>query len=169
MKILALIPARMGSRRFPGKPMAELLGRPMIEHVYRRVAKNSAVTLTAVATCDEEIAAHIRSIAGVAVMTGRQHERASDRCAEALEVLEREQQSRYDVVVMIQGDEPMTHPEMISEALEPMRRDPAVQVVNLLGTIGSKEEFEDRNCIKVVRSEERRVGKECRSRWSPYH
>jgi len=150
MKTLALIPARMGSSRFPGKPMAELLGRPMIEHVYRRVAKNPAVTLTAVATCDEEIAAHIRSIAGVAVMTGRQHERASDRCAEALEVLEREQQSRYDVVVMIQGDEPMTHPEMISEALEPMRRDPAVQVVNLLGTIGSKEEFEDRNCIKVV-------------------
>src|SRR5256886_13438967 len=64
MKILALIPARMRSSRFPGKPMAELIGRPMIEHVYRRVAKNSAVTLTAVATCDEEIAAHIRRIGG---------------------------------------------------------------------------------------------------------
>lgn len=150
MKILALIPARMGSSRFPGKPMARLLGVPMIEHVYRRVAINSALTATVVATCDEEIAAHMRSIGGRVAMTGSHHERASDRCAEALEVIEREDGLRFDIVVMVQGDEPLVHPEMISESVEPMLRDPSIQITNLLGQISGDEEFEDRNCIKVV-------------------
>ncbi len=150
MKILALIPARMGSSRFPGKPMAKILGMPMIGHVYQQVLKNTLTTLTAVATCDEEIAAYIESIGGCAVMTGNHHERASDRCAEALEILERENKTSYDIVVMVQGDEPMTHPDMISEAVQPMLDDPSIRVTNLLGKIKTNEEFEDLNCIKVV-------------------
>jgi 3-deoxy-manno-octulosonate cytidylyltransferase (CMP-KDO synthetase) len=150
VNIVALIPARMGSSRFPGKPMATLLGKPMIGHVYERVAKNPLLTVTAVATCDREIADYIRSIGGRAIMTGSHHERASDRCAEALEVLEREDGVTFDIVVMVQGDEPMTHPDMISEAVNPMLADPKLQIVNLLGKIESVVEFEDRNCIKVV-------------------
>ena len=150
MNILALIPARMGSSRFPGKPMACLLGKPMIGHVYERVSQNSLLTETVVATCDREIADYISSIAGRAVMTGRDHERASDRCAEALTIVEREDSVTYDIVVMVQGDEPMTHPDMISDAVNPMLEDPTIQIVNLLGTIKSTSEFEDRNCIKVV-------------------
>ncbi len=150
MKILALIPARMGSSRFPGKPMAQILGKPMIGHVYERVARSPLVTLTAVATCDDEIRDYITSIGGVAVMTGSHHERASDRCAEALLKLEQANNVRYDVVVMVQGDEPMTHPDMIAEAVQPLRDDPQVQIVNLLGQIHDTAEFEDRNCIKVV-------------------
>jgi 3-deoxy-manno-octulosonate cytidylyltransferase (CMP-KDO synthetase) len=150
MKILALIPARMGSSRFPGKPMAPILGKPMIGHVYERVAKSPLLDVTAVATCDQEIFDYIESIGGVAVMTGDQHERASDRCAEALNKLEQANNTRYDVVVMVQGDEPMTHPDMIAEAVQPLLDDPAVQVVNLLGEISDVAEFEDRNCIKVV-------------------
>src|SRR4051812_11248862 len=100
LKILALIPARMGSSRFPGKPMAKLAGVPMIGHVYRRVALNPDITLTAVATCDEEIADYVKSIGGRVVMTGSHHERASDRCAEALKTLEKEDDVTYDVVVM---------------------------------------------------------------------
>ena len=150
MNILALIPARMGSSRFPGKPMAKLLGKPMIGHVYERVSQNSLLTGVVVATCDNEIADYIESIGGRAVLTGSHHERASDRCAEALEVVEREDGVTYDIVVMVQGDEPMTHPEMISEAVTPMLVDPALQIVNLLGEIVSTAEFEDRNCIKVV-------------------
>jgi 3-deoxy-manno-octulosonate cytidylyltransferase (CMP-KDO synthetase) len=150
MKILALIPARMGSSRFPGKPMAPLLGKPMLGHVYERVSKNPLLTLTAVATCDREIADYVTSIGGCAVMTGSQHERASDRCAEALQKLETENGVRYDIVVMVQGDEPMTHPDMITEAVTPMLEDPSLQIVNLLGKIESVAEFEDRNCIKVV-------------------
>jgi 3-deoxy-manno-octulosonate cytidylyltransferase (CMP-KDO synthetase) len=150
MKIVAMIPARMGSSRFPGKPMAPLLGKPMIGHVYERVARNPLLSLTAVATCDREIADYITSIGGRAVMTGDHHERASDRCAEGLQILEAEDKVRYDIVVMVQGDEPMTHPDMISEAVDPMLQDPTLQIVNLLGKIESLAEFEDRNCIKVV-------------------
>lgn len=150
MNVLALIPARMGSSRFPGKPMAKILGKPMIGHVYERVAKSPMLALTAVATCDKEIFDYIESIGGVAVMTGDQHERASDRCAEALLKLEERYRTKYDIVVMVQGDEPMTHPDMIGEAVKPLVDHPDVKVVNLLGRIKDTAEFEDRNCIKVV-------------------
>lgn len=150
MNILALIPARMGSSRFPGKPMAKILGKPMIGHVYERVSKSPALAMTAVATCDEEIVNFIESIGGVAVMTADTHERASDRCAEALLKLEASTNMRFDIVVMVQGDEPMTHPDMISEATNPMKLDASIKVVNLVAEIQSDEEFEDRNCIKVV-------------------
>jgi len=150
MKILALIPARMGSSRFPGKPMAAIMGKPMIEHVFERVARSPLLTMTAVATCDQEIFDHIESIGGKAVMTENTYERASDRCSEALLKLEAENNTRYDIVVMVQGDEPMTHPNMIAEAVQPMLDDADIQVVNLLGEISNTTEFEDRNCIKVV-------------------
>ena len=150
MKVLALIPARMGSSRFPGKPMAPILGKPMIGHVHDRIVNCPVVDVTAVATCDDEIYEYITSIGGKAVMTSSSHERASDRCAEALGYLESELEYKFDVVVMVQGDEPMTHPDMIVEALGPMERNSEVVVVNLFGEIGSVVEFEDRNCIKVV-------------------
>jgi 3-deoxy-manno-octulosonate cytidylyltransferase (CMP-KDO synthetase) len=150
LKILALIPARMGSSRFPGKPMAALLGKPMIGHVVERVRQCSLVTKTAVATCDPVIQDYVSSIGAKAVMTSAEHERASDRCAEALLKIEQEEKYRFDLVVMVQGDEPMVHPDMIREALEPMIADPDILVVNLLGEIQNQEEFEDRNCIKVV-------------------
>jgi len=150
MNILALIPARMGSSRFPGKPMAEILGMPMIGHVYNNVSKANAVTMTAVATCDEVIYEYIESIGGNAVMTKNTYERASDRCAEALTKIEKSTGIVFDIVVMVQGDEPMTHPDMIDEAIKPMLADSSIMVTNLLGRIDSLEEFHDRNCIKVV-------------------
>jgi len=154
MNILALIPARMNSSRFPGKPMAQILGKPMIGHVYERVVQSDVLTKTAVATCDKEIADYINSIGGNSVMTGNHHERASDRCAEALSYLEEQDGIKYDIIVMVQGDEPMTHPDMITEAVKPMLENPDILIVNLLGDIESVEEFEDRNCIKVVCDQE---------------
>ena len=140
----------MGSSRFPGKPMAPILGSPMVEHVYRNVSNAEFLTTTAVATCDTEIFNHITSLGGVAVMTSEKHERASDRCAEALLKLEALNKFQYDLVVMVQGDEPMTQPEMLAEAVQPFYEDSSVQVTNLLGEIKDDIEFEDRNCIKVV-------------------
>ena len=148
--ILALIPARMGSSRFPGKPMAELIGKPMIGHVYDNVKKNELIKELAVATCDYEIYNYIESIGGRAVMTSNKHERASDRCAEALLTIEKIDNIIYDIIVMVQGDEPMVHENMITQAVQPMLDDQNVIVTNLLGKIVRKEEFEDRNCIKVV-------------------
>jgi len=149
-KIIALIPARMGSSRFPGKPMAKISNKPMIGHVYENVKKNSLLLEVAVATCDEEIYNYIKSIDGRSIMTSDKHERASDRCAEALLIIEKEDNIKYDIVVMVQGDEPMIDSEMITEALQPMLNDPKILITNLLGEIESAEEFEDPNCIKVV-------------------
>ena len=150
MKVLAIIPARMGSSRFPGKPLAKILGRPMIEHVYENVSKCDLLSKTIVATCDKEIADFIDSIGGKSVMTSDKHERASDRCAEALLSIEQNDGVKYDIIVMVQGDEPMTHPDMISEAITPMINNSEIIVTNLMGEIKSDDEFEDRNCIKVV-------------------
>ena len=104
----------------------------------------------AVATCDKEIFDYITSIGGKAVMTSDSHERASDRCAEALLVLESKIKENYDIVVMVQGDEPMVHHDMISEALKPMIENSNILITNLLGKIISENEFKDQNCIKVV-------------------
>ena len=149
-KILAIIPARMGSRRFPGKPMAKILNKPMVGHVYQNVKKNELVADVALATCDSEIADYIKSIGGRAIMTSDKHVRASDRCAEALLIIEKEDKTKFDIVVMVQGDEPMIHPDMITEAVQPMINDSSIFITNLLGKIESNGEFEDPNCIKVV-------------------
>jgi 3-deoxy-manno-octulosonate cytidylyltransferase (CMP-KDO synthetase) len=150
MNILTIIPARMGSSRFPGKPMSLILNKPMIGHVYEKAMLSKISRTVAVATCDKVIYDYIISIGGSAVMTAECHERASDRCAEALLKLEKANKVKYDIVVMVQGDEPMTHPNMIEEAVRPMMNDSSIQVTNLLGKINTLEEFEDRNCIKVV-------------------
>ena len=150
MNVIALIPARMGSSRFPGKPLASILGMPMIGHVYSNVSKCTLLTSAVVATCDEEIYKYIKSIGGEAIMTKNTHERASDRCAEALLKLEEINNLKYDIAVMVQGDEPMVNAEMLSEAITPMMSDKTIEVANLLGDIKSLDEFRDKNCIKVV-------------------
>lgn len=150
MKVITIIPARMGSSRFPGKPMAVLCGKPMIGHVYDRVALNPLVTKTVVATPDVEIANYIESIGGVAILTSDTHERASDRCAEALIKAEKIAGYKFDIVIMVQGDEPLTNADMLTEAVQPMMKDMAIDVINLMGKIESEAEFKDRNCIKVV-------------------
>ena len=150
MSVVAIIPARMGSSRFPGKPMAQILGKPMIGHVYERVSKCSLLDMVVVATCDQEIFDYIDSIGGLAVMTSDSHERASDRCAEALLRLESQSEEKFDVVVMVQGDEPMTTHTMVEEAVQPLIDDPSLKIANLRAEIKDQREFEDRNCIKVV-------------------
>ena len=150
MRVVAVIPARMASSRFPGKPMALIHGMPMIGHCYCRVRLCDALSDTYVATCDKEIFDYIESIGGKAVMTADTHERASDRAAEAMIQIEEAKGEKTDILVMVQGDEPMDTPEMITEALAPMMYDEAVQVVNLMRRIDSETEFEDPNNVKVV-------------------
>jgi 3-deoxy-manno-octulosonate cytidylyltransferase (CMP-KDO synthetase) len=150
MNIVAIIPARMGSSRFPGKPMAKICGTPMVGHVYLRAAMAKNLSGTYVATCDQEIYDYVTSIGGKAVMTSDRHERASDRTAEALLKIEQATGSRVDIVVMVQGDEPMVVPQMIDEAVAPFLKDPKIQVVNLTAPIRDEADFEDPNEVKVV-------------------
>ena len=144
MKTTAIIPARMGSSRFPGKPLAMILNKPMIEHVYKRTAMCKALDSVYIATCDQEVIDATESFGGKAIMTSDAHERASDRTAEAVSSLD------VDVVVMVQGDEPMLNPLMIAEALMPFEIEPEIPCVNLTKRIDNQDEFTSPSTIKVV-------------------
>ena len=149
MNSVAIIPARMGSSRFPGKPMKMICDIPMIGHCYLRTKMSPSLSSTYVATCDQVIYDYITSIGGDAIMTSPDHERASDRTAEAVSYIESNTGKDIDVVVMVQGDEPMILPEMIDESIAPFS-DPSIEVVNLMAKIGTVEEFNDPNEVKVV-------------------
>jgi 3-deoxy-manno-octulosonate cytidylyltransferase (CMP-KDO synthetase) len=134
----------MGSSRFPGKPLAMICGKPMIEHVYKRSALCQALTTLAVATPDEEIARAVQGFGGEVLMTSVAHQRATDRVAEAART------TGGDVVIVIQGDEPVVHPEMIQIAVKPVVEDACILCSNVVQRINSIEEFENRNTIKVT-------------------
>ncbi len=144
LKIVAIIPARMGSSRFPGKPLANILGLPMIEHVRRRVEMCEILDSTYVATCDDEIVETVENYGGKAIMTSSSHQRASERVAEASLNIE------ADIFVLVQGDEPMILPEMIYRAVKPMIKDHSIGCVNLTRSIDTNESWHDPNTIKVV-------------------
>lgn len=148
--IIAIIPARMGSSRFPGKPLALILGVPMVGHVFYRSKKSSVLNEVYIATCDEEIGRYADSVGAKWIMTKNTHERASDRAAEAMLKIEESTGKKVDVVVMIQGDEPMIVPEMINLAVQPLLEDEQIGVSNLMAPIRSLEEHNDPNCAKVV-------------------
>ncbi len=150
MNVVAIIPARMGSSRFPGKPMAPIEGIPMIGHVYLRTAMASSLSECWVATCDEEIKTYIESIGGKAVMTANTHERCSDRCAEAMLKIETQTGKKIDIVVMVQGDEPLVTPAMIDCATQALQAAPECGVACLMGPIDTLENLRDPNTIKVV-------------------
>jgi len=148
MRAIAVIPARLGATRFPGKPLAPILGMPMVGHCYFRTRMCSELAATYVATCDDAIAEYVRSIGGRVVMTSATHTRAAMRTAEAMLLVEREI-GAVDGVVMVQGDEPLMVPEMISATLRNLA-EPQVQIVNIMSRLRTAEEFLDRNNVKVV-------------------
>ena len=150
MNIIAIIPARMDSSRYPGKPLALIHGVPMIGHVALRTAMCETLTGTYVATCDDVIREYVESTGLPAVMTGDHHVRCTTRTAEAMLKIEEMTGEKADIVVMVQGDEPMVTPGMIETSIRPMLTDSSVKVVNLMADILSLEEFEDPNEVKVV-------------------
>lgn len=150
MKIIGIIPARLASSRLPQKPLADILGMPMIGHVYHRSKLCTTLDEVYVATCDKEIYDYINSIGGKAVMTSDKHERASDRTAEALLKIELDTNSKIDIVVMIQGDEPMVTPEMINDSIVPLLNDKSIKITNLMAEMNSIQEHEDPAEVKVV-------------------
>ncbi len=147
---IGIIPARMASTRFPGKPLAKICGIPMIGHVYFRSKLCKDLDEVYVATCDKEIFDYVISIKGKAIMTSSKHQRASDRAAEAMLKAEKGLGKKVKIAVMIQGDEPMLEPEMITRSIRPILEDKGIQVVNLMATLKSKEEQDDPHEIKVV-------------------
>jgi len=144
MKITAIIPARYASTRFPGKALADIGGKPMIQHVYEQTCKASLVSRVIVATDDTRIADAISLIGGEAVMTSTSHETGTDRLAEVAGRLD------TDIVVNVQGDEPLISPEMIDQAIEPFLSDPTLKMGTLKTRIKSLHDFLSQNVVKVV-------------------
>lgn len=155
INVLAVIPARMGSSRFPGKPLKKILNKAMIEWVYRGVADSELVQECVIATCDREIFDTAEGFGAQAYMTSSDHERASDRVAEAVNQYEKEFGARVDVVLLVQGDEPMVNSEMVDQVLAPFVTQPREchpPVANLFGPFLSDAEMWSKNSIKVLRN-----------------
>lgn len=150
MNILGIIPARMAATRFPNKPMVSILGLPMVGHVYFRSKMCGLLNDVYVATCDQEIIDYTLRSGGKAVMTANTHERASDRSAEALLTIEKELQTRFDIIVMIQGDEPLVMPEMIASVAQALIDDPLGEVANLMQELSEVKDCDNPNNVKVV-------------------
>lgn len=147
--VVAVVPGRMASSRFPGKPLAKICGIPMIGHCYFRTAMAKTLAETWIATCDREIYDYARSVGAKAVMTKDTHERACDRAAEAMLNIERETGRRVDVLCMVQGDEPLLRPEMVDEAVTRLLQTGS-KIACLMADIETQAEFDDPNCVKVV-------------------
>tara|TARA_Y100001968_G_scaffold330697_1_gene383283 strand:+ start:1122 stop:1877 length:756 start_codon:yes stop_codon:yes gene_type:complete len=148
MNLVCIIPARMGSSRFPGKPLAKINDKEMILHVMDNCSCSNIIDKVYVATCDQEIFDCIDRNNGNPIMTSDLHERASDRCAEALIKIE-ELGEKYDYIVMVQGDEPMVKAESIDKVCMELMNDPKSSVANGFGQIDSNG-LNDKNTIKVV-------------------
>lgn len=144
MSAIAIIPARFASTRFPGKPLADLLGKPMIQHVYERVVQADGIDRVIVATDDERIAAAVRAFGGDVEMTRTDHPTGTDRLAEVAQRIDAQW------IVNVQGDEPLIDPRMIAQALEPLRRDPDIVMGTLKTPIANVEEYLNPNVVKVV-------------------
>jgi 3-deoxy-manno-octulosonate cytidylyltransferase (CMP-KDO synthetase) len=143
-RIAVVIPARMAASRFPGKPLAMIAGLPMIEHVRRRSLLAKGVTYVVVATCDSEIRRAVESFGGIAVMTSDRHERCTERVAEAASLIDAE------IVVNVQGDEPLMFPESITQAAGPLSASAEINCVSLLSPLESETDLENPNVVKAV-------------------
>jgi len=141
---VVIIPARMASTRLPGKPLADICGKPMIEWVYRKSASARGIDDVLVATPDAEIAEAVSAFGGRAVMTSSEHRSGTDRVAEVADDLDDE-----DIVVNVQGDEPMITPESIESLIPPLENIDAPHITSLMRAI-SLDEAADPNLVKVV-------------------
>lgn len=146
MNVLAVIPARYASTRLPGKPLARIVGKPMIQHVYERVRQAKSVNRVVVATDDDRILQAVHGFGGEAVMTRTDHRSGSERVAEvAVQIF-------ADIYINVQGDEPLIEPAAVDALVQAMMEDDdaSVQLATLCVPIQSPADIMDPNIVKVV-------------------
>jgi len=144
MRVVGVIPARYASTRLPGKPLVDIMGKTMIQHVYENAARSKTLEQLIVATDDERIMAAVAAFGGRAVLTSRDHNTGTDRVAEVVRGLD------VEVVVNIQGDEPFVRPGMIDEVVQPLLDDPDLPMCTSMHEITDKEDFDNPNVVKTV-------------------
>jgi 3-deoxy-manno-octulosonate cytidylyltransferase (CMP-KDO synthetase) len=144
MKIIGIIPARYDSSRFLGKPLADINGKPMIQHVWERAGKSKLIDRIIIATDDKRIFDAVISFGGEAVMTSKRHKSGTDRIAEAAKNI------KCDIVANIQGDEPFISYKNIDKAVQQLVNDKTLNVSTLAVKIKDEAEINDPNIVKVV-------------------
>ena len=145
LSVIGIIPARYGSTRLPAKALAMISGKPMIQHVYERCMKSGLLSEILVATDDKRIFDAVLSFGGNAVMTSKVHKSGTDRIGEAVKKI------KCDIVVNIQGDEPMIDPRNIDKAIEPLLTDKSINVSTICVKIKDKKEISNPNVVKVIK------------------
>jgi len=148
MNVIAIIPARYGSTRLDGRPLLDIAGKPMVQWVYERAKKAKLIRDVLVATDDKRVMSAVERFGGKAVMTSSSHRSGTDRIAEAAGSL------NADVIVNVQGDEPLIEPEMIDEAIKPLLAESSLLISTLKTKIANEEELKDPNVVKVVTDRE---------------
>lgn len=144
MRVLAVIPARYESTRYPGKPLIDLAGKTMIRRVYEGVQKSNLISKVIVATDDQRIVDEVQSFGGDAAMTGKHHVNGTGRCVELASALD-----SFDIVINVQGDEPLIRSEQL-EALIQSFHDNSVDISTLAIASSSESDFLNENRIKVA-------------------
>ncbi|MFC1869234.1 3-deoxy-manno-octulosonate cytidylyltransferase [Thermodesulfobacteriota bacterium] len=147
MHIIAFIPSRYDSSRFPGKPLAPIAGKPMIQYVCECATSCPDISDVYVATDDERIFQHVNDFGGKAVMTGAEHPSGTDRIAEAAQSLDLK---KDDLIVNIQGDQPVFHSSVISDMIAPLVEDITIPMGTLKYRIEDENEVENSNIVKVI-------------------
>jgi 3-deoxy-manno-octulosonate cytidylyltransferase (CMP-KDO synthetase) len=144
MNVIAVIPARYGSSRFEGKPLADILGKPMIQWVYEGVTQSKLIKKVMVATDDQRIMEAVQNFGGNAVITSPDHPSGTDRVAEVARKL------KAEVIVNVQGDEPLIKGSIIDKAIQPLRTDEALPMSTLVTPIGEVKDWLNPHIVKVV-------------------
>lgn len=152
MKKIAIIPARFASTRFPGKPLVNIKGKPMVQHVYDKAIESNVFDKVIVATDDERIVEVVRNFGGDVAMTSDQHQSGTDRCGEVINSLE----ESYDIVVNIQGDEPFIHIEQL-EQLVSLFDNPSTDIATLKKQLSDIADVHNPNVVKVVSAVDKRA------------
>jgi len=147
MKIVAIIPCRYDSKRFQGKALMAVFGKPLVQWVYEGAKQTAILSDVVVATDDERIYRTVESFGGRVLMTAPTHRSGSDRVAEAAGKLDL---SNQDVVINVQGDQPAFHPKCLSEVVSPLIEDQALYMSTLIHKIEDPDEVKDPNCVKCV-------------------
>ncbi|MQY79176.1 MAG: 3-deoxy-manno-octulosonate cytidylyltransferase [Bacteroidetes bacterium] len=147
MEFIGIIPARYASTRFPGKPLVDIGGKPMIQRVYKQASK--ALNLVIVATDDERIKQTVENFNGRVVMTSKFHKTGTDRCNEAIQIFRKDYFENIDVVINIQGDEPFIQPEQLKQLMDCFE-DPSTQIATLIQEIEMNQDIFNTNLPKVA-------------------
>jgi 3-deoxy-manno-octulosonate cytidylyltransferase (CMP-KDO synthetase) len=145
MRILGVIPARYASSRLEGKPLKDILGKPMVQHVFERARMSKHLTDVLVATDDVRVRRSVEGFGGKVVMTSAQHKSGTDRVAEAVEGFD------VDIVVNIQGDEPLVDPMLVDECIGPFSSNNHMQIATVIQRLTDDSTYSDPAVVKVVR------------------